>query len=220
MELQDVRDQIAEQQQRQFTVTPQQREEVLKLAGNLPRLWNSSSSSKDKKRILQLLIQDITIEKRQQSIATLHIRWHGGLTEDIEVELPRRSSDRWRHSDELVQRVRELARKLSDQEIAAQFNEEGLKSNKGNAFTRSSISWIRHKHAIAPVDKKKQGELTVKELAGRFGVGQAVVYEWIAQKLIPARRLNHGSPYWITISPETEEALKKRVSETNRIKAR
>jgi len=79
---------------------------------------------------------------------------------------------------------------------------------------------LRHKHAIAPVDKKKQGELTVKELAGRFGVGQAVVYEWIAQKLIPARRLNHGSPYWITISPETEEALKKRVSETNRIKAR
>jgi DNA invertase Pin-like site-specific DNA recombinase len=221
MELQDVRDQIAEQQQRQFTVTPQQREDVLKLAGNLPRLWNSSStSSKDKKRILQLLIQDMTVEKRQQSVATLHIRWQGGLTEDVQVELPLRSSDRWRHSDELVQRVRELARTLSDQEIAAQFNEEGLKSNKGNAFTRSSISWIRHKHAIAPVDKKKQGELSVKEVAGRFEVSQGVVYDWIAQKLIPARRLNHGSPYWITISPETEKALKKWVSGTNRIKTR
>ena len=119
-----------------------------------------------------------------------------------------------------MQRVRELAQSYSDDEIAAILNAEGLKSNKGNAFTRSSTSWIRHQHAIPPVDKKKPGERTVQEVSQRFGVSPGVVYYWIANKIITARRLNHGSPYWITINPEKELELEKWVHESNRIPPR
>ena len=136
------------------------------------------------------------------------------------MELPRPAAERWRHSDALVQRVRELAQGCSDDEIAARLNAEGLKSNKGNAFTRSSISWIRHKHAIPQVDKKKPEEQTVKEVSQQFGVSAGVVYYWIASKIITARRLNHGSPYWITISPQQQQELEKWVRESNRIQPR
>jgi len=211
IELEDVRNQIAELQHSRRTITAAQRDEVLKLAEDLPRLWCSkSSSSKDKKRILQLLIQDITIEKREPNLAVLHLRWQGGQIEDLEVDLPRKTADRWRHSVELIERVRELAKELSDVEIAAKFNNEGLKSNKGNSFTRSSISWIRHKHSIPPVDKRAKDELTVKQVTKRFGVTAAVVYGWISEGLVSARRLNGGSPYWITIGPEDENTLKDR----------
>jgi DNA invertase Pin-like site-specific DNA recombinase len=221
IELKDVQDQIADLQQKENVITSQQREDVLKLAQDLPRLWKSNATStKDKKRILQLLIQDITVEKPERSRAILHVRWQGGQCEDLRVELPRPSADRWRHDDALVQRVRELAQKYSDNEIADQLNAEGLKSNKGNAFTRSSVSWIRHQHAIPPVNKKKPEEQTVKEVAQRFGVSPGVVYYWIANKIITARRLNHGSPYWITLTAQKERELERWVRESNRIQPR
>ena len=57
------------------------------------------------------------------------------------------------------------------------------------------------------MDKKKPGEHTVHEVAQQFGVSSGVVYYWIAHKIITARRLNHGSPYWITIHPQKEQEL-------------
>ncbi len=221
IELEDVQNQIAELQQREHVITSRQREEVLKLARDLPRLWKSkATSAKDKKRILQLLIQDITVEKPERGKAILHLRWQGGQCETLDVELPRPSAERWRHSESLVQRVRELARDYSDTEIATQLNAEGLKSNKGNPFTRSSVSWIRNKHAIPPVDKKQPGERTVQEVSQQFGVSPGVVYYWIAHKIIPARRLNNGSPYWIMINPQKKRELEKWVRESNRIPPR
>jgi excisionase family DNA binding protein len=133
------------------------------------------------------------------------------------VQLPRSSADRWRHSEALVNRVRELAKKYSDEEIAEKLDAERLISAKGNRFTRSSISWIRHKHKIPPVDKKKPHELTVKDVAKRFGVSHNVVYYWIERKTIPARRLNHGSPYWITIDQQKSAELEEWVLESPRI---
>jgi hypothetical protein len=47
-----------------------------------------------------------------------------------------------------------------------------------------------------------------------------VVYYWIAKKMVPARRLNHGSPYWITIHPENMRDLEKWVRESKRIEPR
>ena len=221
IELEDVQNQIVELQQKENVISSQQREDVLKLAQDLPRLWKShTTSTKDKKRILQLLIQDITVEKPKRGGAILHLRWQGGQCEDLPVELPRPAAERWRHSDVLVQRVRELAENYSDEEIAAHFNAEGLKSNKGNAFTRSSISWIRHKHAIPPVDKKRPEEQTVKDVSRQFRVNPGVVYYWIANKIITARRLNHGSPYWITIDPQKKRELETWVRESNRIQPR
>ena len=220
IELEDVQNQIAELQQKENVLTFRQRDDVLKLAQDLPRLWKSKgTSTKDKKRILQLLVQDITVEKPERGRAILHLRWQGGQCEDLDVELPRPAAERWRHGDALVQRVRELAHNYSDHEIAAQLNAEGLTSNKGNPFTRSSISWIRHKHAIPPVDKKKPGEQTVQEVSQQFGVSPGVVYYWIANQIIPARRLNHGSPYWVTITPQKDGELKQRVRESNRIQS-
>jgi hypothetical protein len=116
-----------------------------------------------------------------------------------------------------VQRVRELAQDYSDGEIAAKLNAEGLKSNKGNKFTRSSVSWIRNRHLIPPVDKKKPEERTVKDVAEQFGVSPGVVYYWIANKIITARRLNQGSPYWITINQQKEKELEKWVRESSHI---
>jgi DNA invertase Pin-like site-specific DNA recombinase len=219
IELEDVKDQIDRLQQESRRLTSQQRDEVLELAQDLPQLWhNPATAWKDKKRILQLLISDITVKKPEQRAALLQVRWQGGVCEEIRVELPRPVADRWRHDDALIERVRELAMTLDDAQIAARLNDEGLKTNKGNPFTIKSIKWIRHKHKIPPVDDRKAGELTVKEVAARLGVSCGVVYYWIDKGLIHGRRRNAGSPYLLAVTPELEQELAQRVAQSTRLK--
>lgn len=220
IELQDVQQQIEDNGKRARTLTPQQRAEVLGLAKDLPRLWRSGKVfSKDKKRFLQLLIADITVEKRERSRAILHIHWQGGLYEDLIVDLPRPSAERWRHDESIIQRVREMSIEYTDSEIASQFNALGMLTNKGRAYTRASIAWIRYKHRLPSVDKKQPGERTVKEVSQTFDVSLGVVYYWIERQIISARRLNEGSPYWIAITPEKHEELAKWVCESKRLKS-
>jgi hypothetical protein len=52
------------QRQEAHVATPEQKAQVLALARDLPRLWHASTTqSKDRKRMLRLLIKDITVEK-------------------------------------------------------------------------------------------------------------------------------------------------------------
>lgn len=219
IELQDVKDQIDRLQQQSRRLTAQQRDDVLQLARNLPALWhNTATAWKEKKRILKLLISDITVRKPEPRVALLQVRWQGGVCEELRVELPRATADRWRHDDALIERVRELARALDDAGIAARLNDEGLRTNKGNCFTIKSIKWIRHKHNIPRADDRKAGEFTVKEAAERLGVRPGVIYYWIDRGLITGRRHNAGSPWFLAITPETEKELAKRIAQSTRMK--
>ncbi|MFC1611815.1 recombinase family protein, partial [Myxococcota bacterium] len=215
--LEDTRRQFDEHRQQEgLSEIKTRKAEILALGKDLPRLWRSQTTKpKDRKRILRLLLKDITIEKPGgEKKVRMQIRWQGGATEELMVSIPPSTADKWRHSSEIIDRVRELAKTLTDRQIATLFTEEGLQSNKGNQFTASGISWIRYKHAIPAPNLKRSEELTVKEVASKFGVSSHVVYYWISRKLLPARKVNSGSPWWIILDDETEMVL-RRWSETS-----
>jgi hypothetical protein len=51
----------------QLKVSAVQREQVLALATNFPQLWNDpSTADRERKRMVRLLIEDVTIRKAQQ----------------------------------------------------------------------------------------------------------------------------------------------------------
>ena len=77
-ELQRLKDDYQKHRQQQgFELTSQQKAELRALAEDLPRLWQAqTTSAKDRKRMLRLLIKDVTVEKRRsERKALLHIRW-------------------------------------------------------------------------------------------------------------------------------------------------
>jgi DNA invertase Pin-like site-specific DNA recombinase len=189
--------------------TPQQQEEMLSLARDFPQLWKApTTQAKDRKRMVRLLVKDITIKKTDKPKQLLaQIRWQGGATETLVVDLPPAIADRLRYPDQVIARVQELAATLADDEIAATLNRENRRSAKGKTFNGSMIRWIRFRYKIAPAVLKRPDELTVQQLGQRFGVSMHVVYYWIERGLVEARRLNAGSPYWITISAEREQKL-------------
>ena len=105
--------------------------------------------------MLRLLIKDITVEQRLEpdKQAVLHIRWQGGVCSDVAVPLPPRHPARVRCPEVIVTRIRELARRLSDAQIAWQLNQDGYTSVLGKPFSDSMIKWIRWRHRI-PTPKK------------------------------------------------------------------
>jgi DNA invertase Pin-like site-specific DNA recombinase len=215
----EVHRQMNESQRKQArTFTPEQRDQILQLAGDFPRLWQSeTTSAKDKKRMLRLLVGDITVERDQGRKVTLHMRWSGGACEDRVVSLPQKIQDRLRYKPKQIEEVRKLAEKKTDAQIVAELNDRGVKSSKGKPFTAAMIKWIRHKHGIPAPNLKLPHERTVPEVANQFGVSRGVVYYWINRDLVPARRLGDGHPYWLTVTEETSVKLQRWVQSSNRI---
>lgn len=199
-------------------LTAQDKDRMLALADDLPRLWQApTTQAKDKKRMLRLLLQDITVDKRPAGgQLLLHLRWQGGATEDLAVALPPKACDRLRYPPAVVEQVRALAQSLPDAQIAAQLNQQGQRSAMGRPFSASMICWIRFRHHL-PGPGKRPDELTVAELADRLGVSHNVIYYWIERGLLQTRRLNRGAPCWITVDEAKTQQLNTWIAHSTRI---
>jgi hypothetical protein len=168
--------------------------------------------------MLRLLIKDITIEKPvNQKQLLVHIRWQGGACSDLSVQLPPNIADRVRYPSAVVDRIRELARDLPDGKIADQLHREGKFSAKGRPYTVKIVQWIRCRYRIPPAALKRPEELTVQQVAKRFGASDQVVYYWIKHSVIRSRRISRGMPHWIILSDTDEQKLREWVSNSRRI---
>ena len=220
LQLDDLKKQIAEFSRQEVRIaTVEQKAKVLTLARDLPLLWHApTTQSKDRKRMLRLLIKDVTVDKpANQKQLMAHIRWQGGACSDISVQLPTNIADRLRYPAAVVDRVRDLAHGSLDAEIAEAFNREGQTSATGKPYTAKIIQWIRKCHGIPAAVLRKPEELTVQQVAQYFGTSDSVVYYWIERRLIQARRLHAGMPYWITLDKADEQKLRDWVRNSPRI---
>lgn len=218
--LEEIRQEFTDfQRSHGLVVTVEQRAKIQALVKDFPRLWNAPTTpAKDKKRLLRLLLKDITVERlTEPRQVLLHVRWQGGACEDIFVDVPLRIADRLRYPEEIVEQIRQLATEKADAEIADALNQKGCHSAKGKSFTKSMIAWIRYKHRIPAPTLIRAEELTVSEVAEKFGVSPGVVYYWIEHGIVPARRRNLGSAFWITLDPEMEYRLQQWVEKSTRI---
>ena len=112
---------------------------------------------------------------------------------------------------------RKFAGGRSDAQIVEQLNQEGQLSALGKPFTISMIKWIRYRYQIPAVKLICPEELTVQQVAERFGVSSNVVYYWIERGVIQARRVNSGMPCWITLDKTDEQKLGDWVRNSSRI---
>jgi hypothetical protein len=191
--------------------TAEQKAKILALARDLPRLWRAPTTlAKDRKRILRLLIRDITVERLlAQRQLILHIRWDGGACTDTTVQLPAPMAERIRYPAEVVQLVRELTLRLSDPQIVAHMNNNSLTSPHGKPFTLAMIKWIRHRYDIPSVSFKRADEMTVRQAAENFGVSIHVIYYWINRNVVTARQVDGRGPWWLTIDPNKDAELRE-----------
>jgi DNA invertase Pin-like site-specific DNA recombinase len=76
---------------RRTTFSDLERQRIVQLADDLPRLWRASSTTdRDRKLLLRSLIKDVNVRKIEvpRSALRLQLLWHTGAVTDLEIDLP------------------------------------------------------------------------------------------------------------------------------------
>ena len=71
----------------QKSLSAEQRQRVLALAADFPKVWRASNlSHRDRKRIARLLLEDVTLRKTDKLL--VQVRFKGGAARTLELPLP------------------------------------------------------------------------------------------------------------------------------------
>ncbi|QQE78003.1 recombinase family protein [Alicyclobacillus sp. SO9] len=203
---------------RSWRPTEHDKAEILSLAKELPRIWSKSSTTpKDRKRILRLLVEDVTIvaEARNPNVR-LGLRWRNQHCEELWVRKPLPPHIATKHSSETVELVRRLAETMIDRQIVKYLNESGIRTSGGRMFTLDSIKWIRYVHRIPGYTSQRRG-LSVKQVAERLKVTSGVVYYWLNRGILTGTKVAPGCPWDIQLDDRKEVELRKRVQESSHL---
>ena len=128
-------------------VTAEMKERVMALVADLPRVWDDPRTpARDRKRMLRLLIEDVTLLR--DDVIRISIRWRGGATREIECPLPLGAPDLRRTPAALVEQVRVLATEQTDGQIAETLDRRWLRTGCGLPFTSTRVRTLRESYDI------------------------------------------------------------------------
>lgn len=150
-------------------------EEFAALADRLEELWQQDDAdARLRKRIVRSLIHEVVVDvDHVASEVVLVIHWKGGLHTEIRVPRRRRGQSSTHTAPATLDAVRSLARICPDAFIANVLNRNGLRTGRGNFWTRERVTALRSHHEI-PVysaDRRThEGWLNLTEAARFIGV--------------------------------------------------
>jgi len=149
---------------------------IRSIVADLPEIWrNPATSVRDRKRIVRLLIEDVTVVKGEE--VSVAVRFRGGATRRLVVP---RSRLPWEDRRVAPEVVRLIDRKLGHHthaEIAEILNGKGLVSGTGRPFDARRVGKIHRAYRLKSryTRLREQGLLTLTELAARLAVCPATV---------------------------------------------
>ena len=204
-------------------VTPQERQQILRLAADLPAVWRAPTTSQaERKELLGLLVKQIALTpvEAPQRQTRIHLLWHTTATTELAVARMR-PTERVRTSPQVIEAIAALAVGRTDAAMAEALNAQGLASGRGRPFTAKAVAWIRHRSQIrkpgsdrqvaARTSARADGRFSTRALATRLGVSIATIHYWRAQGVLPAIQELPGGPWWHEITPEVLARLRTHI---------
>jgi excisionase family DNA binding protein len=191
------------------------RDDLEKLAADLPALWNApTTSARDRKRLLRTLIADVTVlPEPDQAKVRIGIRWHTGATDELTADRPVHPGTARRSPAAAIDLVRRLGSTTSNDELVTRLNAAGHRTGHGRPFDIDAVQWIRHAYKIAVPDPYGPGEISVAEAARRLGCSTGVIYHWIHTGQLAARRGSAGR-FCIPWDAQTEAGCRTRIAQS------
>ena len=161
------------------------RQRILELAEQFPRIWSDPRiDMSERKRILRLLVNDVTLVKAEK--ITAHVRLSGGAVRTLALDRPLPIAQIRKFKPELVAEVDRLLDHHCDREVAGILNQRGFQTWEGKPFNLKKIAFIRTAYKLASRYERlrQRGMLTTHEVAERFNVGETAVHQWGREGLI------------------------------------
>jgi DNA invertase Pin-like site-specific DNA recombinase len=182
---------------------------ILALATDFPKLWKSPKTpDRERKRMVRLLIEDITLSKGEQ--ITVEVRFKGGATRTLSLPPPQPVWAAWQTSAEVVAEVDRLLNDHTETRIAVLLNERGWRSGTGRAFTKRMISQIRYQYRLKSRYSRlrEAGMLTQQEIADQLGIHKTTVHHWRHNGLLKAYAY-HNKPEYLYEPVGTNRPVKR-----------
>lgn len=201
--------------------TPLQAEErsrIRQLAGDIPTLWNSTTTTgADRQAIARLLLERVIVTVLNDTEkVNVEYHWAGGHQTGIQMSRPVARVEQLSYYPELLERITVLHKQgQKTGEIAQVLNEEGWRPAKRRAtFNASMISALlsrqglqsgtarqQHSHKI----QRKPNEWTLKELARELEMPEITLYHWLRKgKLIARQEAQTSRSIWLIQADRTE----------------
>ncbi|MCB1947165.1 MAG: recombinase family protein [Thauera sp.] len=152
---------------------------IVALAKEFRRVWNAPGTAPiERKRILALLIDDVTLTKAER--VSIHVRFRGGKTQSLEIDKPRPIAQIRKTLPEVVRQIDELLETCTDCQIAARLNEQGFRNWRGQRFTVKKVTVVRNAYHLKSRFERlrERGMLTGDELAKQLGVCTSTIHHW------------------------------------------
>ncbi len=203
-------------------LTALDRERIASLATDLPALWAMAGPA-DRQAILRHLVERVEIEATEHSEATrLTIRWVGGGISRHELVRPVFTYEQLGNLPQLRERIRELmAAGRGSGEIAAQLNEEGFRSPRGDQrFKADRIRQIvcrlglRRRRSSLPADapRLKSHESWMTDLAEELAIPVPTLMAWCRRGWVEARKVEAVVFRWVVWADESEKRRLKQLA--------
>lgn len=179
-----------------FVFDQEQRTKILSLANDLPALWRDPATPiRERKRMLRLLIDDVTLIKGND--VTVHIRFRGGVTQTFSLPRPLPAWKLRQLDPDLIAEIDRLIDHHTDGEIAAMLRERGVRTYEGTVPNRFLIARVRHDYRLkSRYDRLREaGMLTRFEMAKTLGVAVSTVKAWRSKGWLRAIAYNDRNDY-------------------------
>lgn len=168
-----------------------QRTRILALATDLPTLWQApTTSDRDRKRMLRLLVEDVTLTKGQQIAA--HVRFRGGATTSLMLP-PALSAWQIRQtSPEVVAAIDTLLDQHTEAQIATILNARGYQTGTGKRFSPWTVWRLRTRYTLRRrYDRlRAAGMLDQAEIAKQLHVSVDTIKVWRRAGLLRCHAYN------------------------------
>ena len=154
---------------------PAQRQRILDLASNFPRLWNDPKTPhRERTRIARLLIDDVTITRNEN--ISLGIRLRGGAAQQLTVQ-PDPAGQQRRTSPAVLAEIGGLLEHHSEAQTASRLNARRRRSGSGKPFNPRRIANLCRKHRLPTRFQRlrQRGWLTSSEIARKLHISPDTV---------------------------------------------
>lgn len=182
-----------------LAVEENERQRILSLATDFPAAWRDPNTpQRERKRMLGLLIEDVTLIKQRQ--ITTAVRFRGGATTTLTLPRPLTAQQLRVTHDDVRRQIDTLLDEYTDAQVANVLNERGLRTGAGDAFDPASVHWVRFSHKLKSLTQRllDAGWLTGKQIASKLGVKRTTLGRWRRTGRIKARICNDRGEwlYW------------------------
>ena len=199
-----------------LTIDDDERQRILALATDFPSVWrNPKTPQRERKRMLGLLIEDVTLIKQRQITAA--VRFRGGATTTLTLPRPLTAQQLRVTHDDVRRQIDALLDEYTDAQVAHVLNERGLRTGAGDAFNSDNVQWVRYAHKLKSLKQRllDEGWLTGRQTQDQLGVKRSTLQRWRATDRLKARICNDLGEWLYWLPPETEVGSTKGTQKDN-----